>query len=71
MSECVRRVGDAKLPPTQGRAVQMGVGWLVRMTMVLSTLIAAEPLKRTRRSRVRARSSKVFDWSVAFRNLFS
>jgi hypothetical protein len=67
----VRRQRKAELSSLRGRAANTVVQWVVRMTMRLSRLIAAEPWKRARSSPARERVRKALDWSVAFRNRFS
>ena len=70
MPESVRRQRKAERS-LRGRAKDTVVQWVVRMTMRLSRLIAAEPWKRTQSLPARARVRKALDWSVAFRNRFS
>lgn len=70
MPGSVHRQRKIELSSLRGRATEAVVRWVVRMTMRLSRLIAAEPWKRTRRSPARARMRKAQDWSVSFRNLF-
>ena len=71
MPGSVRRQRKAEVGSLRGRATDTVVQWVVRMTMRLSRLIAAEPWKRTQSSPARARMRKAQDWSVSFRNLFS
>lgn len=70
MPESVRRE-EAEPLPIRGRAAETAVWCVVRMTMLLSTLICAEPWKRTSHALARPRMRKSQDWSVSFRNLFS
>jgi hypothetical protein len=70
MCGSVRR-GEAEPLPVRGWAAEAAVRCVVRITMLLSTLISAEPWKRNRRPPARARTRKALDWSVSFRNLFS
>jgi hypothetical protein len=70
MPGSVHRQRKAELSSRRGRAANTVVQWVVRMTMRLSRLIAAEPWKRTQSSPARARMRKAQDWSVSFRNLF-
>jgi hypothetical protein len=71
MPESVRRQRKAELSSLRGRAANTVIQWVVRMTMRLSRLIAAEPWRRTQSSPARERVRKALDWSVAFRNRFS
>jgi hypothetical protein len=70
MPGSVRRE-EAEPLPMRGRAAETLVRYVVRMTMLFSTLICAEPWKRTPRLPARPRTRKAQDWSVSFRNLFS
>ena len=67
MPGSVRRQREAELLSIRGRAAETLVRYVVRMTMLFSTLISAEPWKRTSRLPTR----KAQNWSVSFRNLFS
>ena len=49
MPGSVRRQREAELPSIRGRAAATLVRYVVRMTMLFSTLISAEPWKRTPR----------------------
>ncbi len=71
MPGSVRRQREAELPSIRGRAAATLVRYVVRMTMLFSTLISAEPWKQTSRVPARPRTRKAQDWSVSFRNLFS
>ena len=71
MPGSVRRQRQAELLSMRGRAAETLVRYVVRMTMLFSTLISAEPWKRTPRLPARPRTRKAQDWSVSFRNLFS
>ena len=71
MPGSVRRQREAELLSIRGRAAETLVRYVVRMTMLFSTLISAEPWKRTPRLPARPRMAKAQDWSVSFRNLFS
>jgi hypothetical protein len=71
MPGSVRRQREAELPSIRGRAAATLVRYVVRMTMLFSTLISAEPWKRTPHLPARPRTRKAQDWSVSFRNLFS
>jgi hypothetical protein len=69
MPGSVRRQRKAELRSLRGRATDTLVQWVVRMTMRLSRLIAAEPWKRA--PHLSARARKAQGWSVAFRNRFT
>jgi hypothetical protein len=71
MPGSVRRQRKAELRSLRGRATGTVVQWVVRMTMRLSRLIAAEPWKRAPHLSARPRARKAQGWSVAFRNRFS
>jgi hypothetical protein len=79
MPGSVRRQREAELLSVRGRAAETLVRYVVRMTMLFSTLISAEPWKRpprlsprlSPRLPARPRARKAQDWSVSFRNLFS
>lgn len=70
MSGSVRRE-EAEPLPMRGWAADTAIRWVVHMTMLFSSLISAEPWKRTPRLSARLRTRKAQDWSVSFRNLFS
>ena len=70
MPGSVDRQRKTELLSLRGRATEAVVQWVVRTTMRLSRLIAAEPWNRTRSSPAHARMRKAQDWSVSFRNLF-
>ena len=69
MPGSVRRE-EAETPQIRRQAAEMVVWYVVRMTMLLSTLISAEPW-RTPRSPACPQMRKAQNWSVSLRNLFS
>jgi hypothetical protein len=71
MPGSVRRQREAELLSIRGRAAEKLVRYVVRITMLFSTLISAEPWTQTSRLSARPRTRKAQDWSVSFRNLFS
>jgi hypothetical protein len=67
MPGSVRRE-EAEPLPIRGRAAETAVWCVVRMTMLLTALMCAEPWTHPP---ARPRMRKSQNWSVTFRNLFS